>query len=49
MATQSDKLDFSQKMRDSLEEKYWEPVVVEKRKRIGSDFSPEKISSLYVE
>lgn len=44
-----DKLDFSQKMRDSLEEKYWEPVVVEKRKRIGSDFSPEKISSLYVE
>lgn len=44
-----DKLDFSQKMYDSLEEKYWEPSVVEKRKRIGSDFSPEKISSLYVE
>jgi glycosyltransferase involved in cell wall biosynthesis len=43
-----DKLDFSQKMYLSLSKKYWEPIAIEKRKRVGKDFSPEKICSLYV-
>ena len=44
----NDKSDFSQKMYDSLSEKYWKPDAIESRKRIGKDFSPEKISSLYI-
>lgn len=43
-----DKSDFSQQMFRSLNEKYWQPTTIEKRKRAGKDFSPEKISSLYI-
>jgi glycosyltransferase involved in cell wall biosynthesis len=43
-----EKSDFSQKMYRSFSEKYWEPMAIEKRKRVGKDFSPEKISSLYI-
>jgi glycosyltransferase involved in cell wall biosynthesis len=40
--------DLSQKMYNSLDEKYWVPVAIEKRIKVGKDFSPEKISSFYI-
>jgi len=44
---EEDKSDFSQQMFRSLNERYWQPNAIEKRKRVVKDFSPEKISSLY--
>ena len=42
------KSDFSRKMFLSFDEKYWKPVAIERRKRVGKDFSPEEISSRYI-
>jgi glycosyltransferase involved in cell wall biosynthesis len=44
----ANKSDFSQKMYSSIDKKYWKPDVIEKRKRVGIDFSPGKIYSYYV-
>ena len=45
---QGTKSDLSQKMFNSLDEKFWSPIAIEKRIKAGEDFSPEKISSLYI-
>jgi glycosyltransferase involved in cell wall biosynthesis len=46
--SESNPFDFAGKMQESLGNKYWEDEMINTRKNIASDFSPEKISTKFL-